>query len=391
MDNEKVNAIARKSAGGEPKVGTFTGYVEALAAGSDSIESLASELLIELRDVMERELRRRSLWSSPPSYVGIYGCAQWVPAADEPIPTATPLDELLADCYLFIFGEENLARLLNKVRINPIDGLVVFLLRTFLLHRQKLHDPLGYRVFEVLRGAVKASVEAGELRVVEGTRKIRNDTVLAVTPGATASDAAPIETLRPIVARWSDRLLPGLIIARYRDRARLNVSLREELFNLEAEGVAAFGFKPLVDALKEDVRARWASLYDQEEGEAAVEAGDEARTVVRVFRPSQLRQDAAAFEKLLECVADRIEKSGGRERTRRYLRRLWSFLRHFVHRDDDESLPTLRGLAKLLSIPRGRIPGLYESLGQFVRRCQGLLSAPLVEMYPEGRRGGEDG
>ncbi len=387
MDGEKVISIVTSD---EPQAGTFTCYVEALAARSDSLASLAEELLVELREVLTRELRRRSLWTSPPSYVGIYGCAQWAPPAEDRIPTSTPLDELVSDCYVFIFGKK-LPQLLNKVRVNPIDGLVVFLLRTFLHRRQRIHDPLGYRVFEVLRGAVKAAVRADELRVVEGSEKIRNDTVLAVTPGAGASDVASLETLRPIVARWNDKLLPGLVIAMRYERTRLNAGLREHLFNLEAEGVTAFGFKPLVDVLKEDVRARWAELYDQEEGETAVLMDDGSRTVVRVFRPDQRRHDAIAFEELLECVTERIAKSDERERTRRYLRRLWGFLRHFVHRDDDEALPARRGLAKMLSIPRGRLTGLYEILGQLVRRCQGLISGTLVEMDAQRRRGVGDG
>ncbi len=376
---------AEKPADEESEAGTFTCYVEALVARSDSLGSLADELLEELRDVLTRELRRRSLWTSPPSYVGISGCAQWAPPSEELIPTSTPLDELLSACYVFIFGEK-LHQLLNAARIRPIDGLVVFLTGIFLHDRQKVHDPLGYRVFEVLRGAVRAAVKADELHVLAGDEKIRNDTVLGVTPGATAQDAASVETLRPIVARWNDKLLPGLVIAARQERTRLNANLREHLFNLEAEGVAAFGFKSLVEALKEDVRARWKGIEDQEGRETALEGDDETRTVVGVFRPDQRRQDAAAFQALLECVAERIDKSDERERTRRYLERLWSFLRHFVYQDD-EALPSQRGLAKMLSIPRDRLTNLFKSLGQFVRRCQGLIPGTLVEMDAERRRG----
>lgn len=375
-----------KAAREESEAGTFTAYVEALAARSESLGSLAEEFLRELRDVLARELRRRSLWTSPPSYVGIYGSAQWTPHREASIPTSTPLDELLSDCYVYIFGGDNLSRLLNKVRVKPIDGLVVFLAGIFLQHRQKVHDPLGYRVFEVLRGAVKAAVRADELHVLKGDEKIRNDTVLGVTSGATAMEAAPIETLRPIVARWNNKLLPGLVIAARHERTRLNASLREHLFNLEAEGVATFGFKSLVEALKEDVRARWAGLYDLEEGETAFEANDESRTVIRVFRPDQRREDAAAFEALLECVAERIDKSDERERTRRYLERLWSFLRHFVYQDD-QALPSRRGLATMLSIPRDRLADLFKRLGRLVCLCQGLISGTLLEMDAERRHG----
>lgn len=389
MNPEKVISRVRRPAGDEREAGTFTRYIEALAARSDSLVRLADELLAELRDVLTREMHRRSLWTSPPSYVGIYGCAHWTPATEARIPTTSPLDELLSDCYVYIFGT-HLPQLLDKARVNSIDGLVVFLLRNFLSHRQKIHDPLGYRVFEVLHGVVRAAVKDGELYVVMGDERIRNDTVLAVTPGANAKDAAPIEILRPIVARWNDTLLPGLVIAMRYERTRLNASLREHLFNLEADGVAVFGFKPLVDTMKEDVRARWAMLYDQEEGETAVQMDDESRSVVRVFRPDQRSHDAAAFERLLDCVTERIEKSGEKERTRRYLQRLWGFLRHFVYRDDEEAL-SQRGVAEMLSIPRGRLAALYEGLGQFVRRCQGLISGTLVEMGAIHHGGDDNG
>jgi len=97
MGDGNMNS-AEKTANDEPEAGTFTSYVEALAARSDSLGSLAEELLAELRGALTRELRRRSLWASPPSYVGISGCTQWTPPRDELIPTSTPLDELLNEC-----------------------------------------------------------------------------------------------------------------------------------------------------------------------------------------------------------------------------------------------------------------------------------------------------
>lgn len=371
--------------------GTFTRYVRAIAARSDAVSGMVEELMTELRKALVREMRWRSLWAGSPAYVGILGWPTWIPGDTE--GTASPLEDFLSECYLFVFGKQ-LRQLLNQLRVQSrIDGLVVLYVRHFLTDRQRHHDPLGYRLFEMLCAATRAAVAAKELHVLQGTPAIRNETVLGATPGADPAVASPIGALRPLVARWNDVLLPGLVIADRAARRKVTESLRDHLADLEAEGVAVFRFKDLLDALKEDVRARWNRLHEQEGGETVVEQDDEGvRRLVWFLRPETRVEDLDSYKKLVRCVSNLVLRVDARKKTRTYLTLLWSFLRRWSSDVRREVLPSNRELEGLLRIPRDRFSELYGTLGRLMRRCQGELSAPVIEIDAgRHRTGGQDG
>lgn len=397
-----VTAAAVKSAAIDPGTtspgpvvaGTFTRFIQALAGRSPAVEAMAEQARAELRKVLVRELRWRSLWASSPAYVGTLGWSSW--AVGDTEGTASPLDDLLSDAYLFVFGT-NLHRLLNQLRVSAaIDGLVVLYVRHFLTDRQKHHDPLGYRLFEISCAVVRGAVAAQELHVLRGTAAIRNETILGTVPDADPAQASPIEQLRPLVARWNDALLPDLITAERAARRKISENLRDRLLDLEAEGVAVFRFKDLLDALKEDVRTRWGHFYRQADGETAVEEDAEGiRQLVRILRPETRIEDLDGFKKLVRCVSNLIPKVDTRQKTRVYLEKLWNFLRRWSL-DIHEVLPSHRDLEEELEIPRDRFPGLYQTLAQLTRRCQGTLSGAVVEIdavrhRPETSAGGQDG
>jgi hypothetical protein len=383
METAEMDAATEAEAE-EGLAGTFTRYVEALAERSDALGALLEATRQELRKVLARELRRRSLWSGPPAYVGLYGWQSWSPRGE----AAGPLEELLQACYEWIF-QGKLAELIEQRRVRSIDGLVVFHVRNFLTRLQRDHDPLGYRVFEMLKSAVRAAVAARELHVIGGPKKIRNATVLAASPDADPARAAAAETLAPIVLRWVDGLLPGLVTAGGEERRQVVDRLRRHLFDLESEGVAVFRFKDVIDPLKHDVRARWAALRDAD-GEVAEERGEVdgelTRTLIYVFRPEDRLERRDAFWKLVGCVADLIERLDEPGRTRPYLETLWSFLRRFAVDVDQDRLPSHRNLERELRIPRERFPPLYEKLGELIRRCQATLSGAVVELDRNRRR-----
>jgi hypothetical protein len=116
------------------------------------------EVWTALRRLLVSELRRRSLWSLPPACLGIYGCATW---AD---PEA--VEELVADCFVFIFAER-FRSLKAQLRNKPnVEGLILRNVRNFLHETQRRHDPVGFRVFTVLRSAVRGALSTGELQVI---------------------------------------------------------------------------------------------------------------------------------------------------------------------------------------------------------------------------------
>ncbi len=386
---------APASPSSEPAAGgVFTRYVRAIAERGDEVGGDAvGELCADLRKALVRELRWRSLWSGSPAYAGVLGWPSWTPG--DTGGTASPLDDLLSDCYLFIFGRQ-LRRLLNQLRVRErIDGLVVVYLRQFLTERQKHHDPLGYRLFEILCTAVRGSVATGELHVLRGTPAIRNQTVLGATPGADPARPSPAGELLPLVARWNDALLPDLITAERAARRKVTESLQGHLAGLEAEGVTVFLFKDLLDALKRDVRARWGRLLRQQAGETVVEEDDDGvRRLVEILRPETRVEDLDSFKKLVRCVSNLIPEVDTRRVTRAYLGQLWNFLRRWSV-GVRETLPSNRALASELAIPRERFPGLYRKLGELTRRCQGTLSGSVVEIdagrHHAGSAGGHSG
>lgn len=331
------------------------------------------EVWTALRRMLVSELKRRSLWSLPPACLGIYGCATW---AD---PDA--VEELVADCFVFIFAER-FRSLKAQLRYKPnVEGLILRNLRNFLLETQRRYDPVGFRVFTVLRSAVRGALSAGELQVIAGSPGVRNDTVLAFHVEASPEEAARPEELRPHARAWNDDLLPDLITARGWDVRQVTARLERHLLRLAAEGFRAFHFYDLVDALRQDARARWRAVWvhspegipprPEEDGFAAVARlaklpGEDER--------ERLRELLACLERSIDRVAEPPA------RTRDYLRRLLVFLKtHAVEPPEERSasgrgLPSHRQLAQLLAIPRERLPDLFQTLRDLAEACRRKIS-----------------
>jgi hypothetical protein len=345
----------------------FTDYLRALDREGEPEPRRLAAVRKALRAALTGELRRRGLWNAPPSYLGVYGFASW----DE------GLEELLAECYAFVFVDR-LRSLQAQLAVKPnVDGLVFLNVRHFLHERQREHDPLGAQVFQVLQAAVRAAVAAGELSVLAGDARIRNDTVLGLSPDADPA-TAPGADLRALAARWNDDLLPDLVTLRGRRQEEVVQRLRRHLADLWGADVTAFRFKDLIDPLKADARRRWAALLEPAAEEAGIERGDdEATRMVRLVRPDTAFEERQFFRSLVACVLAAVERLDVPVRTRGYLTTLWQFLRVEAAGGPAEEAPgrrSQRRLAELLGIPRERLPGLYETLGRLLEECRAANS-----------------
>jgi hypothetical protein len=329
----------------------FTAFVRGLQGARTPDADLFHDTWHGLRAALAGEMKKRGLWQSPPSYLGAYGWESWdseAPPGSGPARAQSALGELVADCYAFIFVDR-LQSLKRHLEEKPdIDGLVLLNVRHFLHERQKLHDPLGFRVFEMLQAAVEEAVSSGDLHVLAGDRKIRNDTLLGFRP-----DAEPLPTpadWERIALRWNDELMPDLVTAQTRKLAAVVRRLRELLLALPGQGVEAFRLKDLLDPLKRDARGRWAALLEEAGG------GD-----------GESRQ---GFEDLELRVSASIERLEADSRTRSQLRTLW----HHLWRQHGEGTreagrpSSYRQLGQCLSIPRERLPALFDLLRQIVPR-----------------------
>jgi hypothetical protein len=358
----------------------FTRFVLSCAEAPD--EQLALAVWERLREILEHELKRRGLWLSPPSYLGIYGWPNWAGPAGEP---AAALEELVAECYAFIFVDR-LGRLQAQLQAKPnIEGLVLLNVRHFFLERQKEHDPLGFRVFEMLRAAVREAIAAGEIFVLAGDPEVRNGTLLGFA--ATAPAEALPTRLGPLLAHWNDELLPDLVLARGRRQGAVWRKLRDLLRGLERHGIAAFRFRDVLDPLKSDTRRRWAALLEESAEEGAAE-GVAASRAPRAVLPDTPFESRQSLEKLTRYVSAALRRSPLEARTREYLALLWQYLRLATGTAEEgdaaerlaadlaeEERLSHRRLAQVLGIPRERLPGLFATLRQWVAEAQAKARA----------------
>jgi hypothetical protein len=342
----------------------FTEYVRSLDAGVEPSERDFDAVWEKLRDALRSEMIKRSVWSAPPSCLGVFGGDSWF-AEDS-------LEELLSDCYSFIFvrrlpGLEALLEVQDNV-----EGLVFRNIRHFLFEKQKHHDPVGYRVFYVLQLATRQSIDAGTLHILAGDPNVRNATILAFGPEA-EPPLARSEDLGARAAQWCDELLPDLMTARGGKLDAVVGRLSGCIARLPADGIDGFRFKDLIGPFKKAVRGRWQAIWLGTEGETAFEEGDEDFvTMVRLVRPDSGFEERDVFHKLLACVAEALDRLETRRQTRAYLDRLWTFLRSHAAEDTPSAgdLPSRRKIAELLDLPRYRLPELNETLGRLVETCR---------------------
>ena len=335
----------------------FTAFVRGLQGERTPDADLFHDAWHGLRAALAGEMKKRGLWQSPPSYLGVYGWESWdseAPRGTGPARAQSALGELVADCYAFIFVDR-LQSLKRHLEEKPeIDGLVLLNVRHFLHERQKVHDPLGFRVFELVQAAVEEAVASGALHVLAGDRKVRNDTLLGFHPAAEPL-ATPADWER-IALRWNDELMPDLVTAQTRKLAAVVRRLRELLLELPQRGVEAFRLKDLLDPLKRDARGRWAALTPTSD---ALQA-----------QPEATDGSGPGFEDLERSISASIERLEADSRTRTQLMTLWHHLWRQHGEEDREAgrLTSHRQLGQRLSIPRERLPVLFGLLRQLVSR-----------------------
>ena len=357
----------------------FTAFVRCLQGAATPDADLFHDAWHGLRAALATELKRRGLWQSPPSYLGVCGWDRWdseSPATDASRRQASALGELVADGYAFIFVDR-LHSLKRQLEDKPdIDGLILLNIRHFLHERQKEHDPLGFRVFELLQAAVEEALSSGALYRLAGDKKVRNDTLLGFHPTAELPPT-PLD-LEPVVTRWNDELMPALITARSPQQVAVVQQLREHILELPELGIEAFRFKDLLDPLKKDARRRWAALLGGEEKVSVASTPGAVQFPAPVL-PGSAVESRQSFEDLTRCVSASIEGMEADARTRTQLSTLWHYLGR-KHGDEEagpgepdletagECLPSYRKLGQSLNIPRERLPVLFTLLQRLVAR-----------------------
>lgn len=336
----------------------FTQYLRSLDCHGNPPDTASfNTLWSALHRAVRSEVKKRGVWDSPPCYLGIFGWDSWLPDARE---------ELVAECYDYIFLHR-LSRLKAHLELKSnIDGLVFLNIRHFLHERQKTYDPIGYRTYEVVLAAARESISAGHLLLLAGESSIRNDTILICRLGngrlEHGSTPARRSEIAAHVASWGRELLPDLITAPRRYRHRIISRLRQRLEELALGNFGGFYFRDLVDPLKAEVRKSWAAALEHTLGETAHETDHHGQAVtVRLVQPSRLLEERQAFAKLVTDISSILDSLDAPRHTRCHLSTLWRFLA-----TSDETLPSHRQLSTRLSIPRDRLPGLFATLREIL-------------------------
>jgi hypothetical protein len=314
------------------------------------------------------EMKVRGLRLAPPRLLG-FVAATW--------DDRDAWDELVQECWVFAVEERRQSLAAQLLVKETIEGLVWRNVRNFLHELQRRNDPLGWRVYQLVLGAVEDRVRAGELRLDPGPG-VDNDSVLAA-PGVPLPGSSPLwpEAGDERIAAWSGELVRPLFTGRQGERLQADLGRRIVAFSHEFE--IPWRFKDLLDALKREMRNHWHSLHgpDDEtgyEGSDGEDGGPEGpgrtpgpgRAPVPVTRhrtPSLDRRDHLALER---CVADGVRGSGD-DRDREGLHGLWQYLRVLV--PSGARRPSKRRLARTLDMPRGQVDRLLPRLEEIYRRC----------------------
>ncbi len=399
----RESGFGRDSCSSQARVeGALTAYVR---RSGDRLEPVSGPVFdrfwMVLSRAVKRELHRRGLWDSPPRFVGIEAAEVWNEEA---------VQELVAECYIFIM--QRLRTLHQHLKLKPsIDGLVLLNVRHFLYERQKSCDPLGFRVFDIARSAVRQATVNGTLRVVAGDRRIENSTVLEFLGRVTATEtvtetaaagAAVTETgvetkrlLQDSCRSWVDALMPDLLLAHGRQREAVACRLAQSLATLDPQHQRTMTFKALVDALKAAARVRWKAVWVHEQGRVEPLEKGETRRGFRGLSASpnsavvfqQLAyEDEESFQVLVRKVSEAVESAPATVQHRRYLPQLWKFLCTSSADPGTVAVPSRRRVAELLGIPRYLLPELYGQLGKIIERCR-EQTGPTPAQCRQGGRG----
>ena len=354
----------------------FTELVRRLGEGIDP--ELFSAAWSQLRVLFRVELKKRGLWDSSPNYLGVYGWERWETVEEDARSARSDaLDELVAESYSFIFVTR-IRSLKAQLKVKPnIDGLVLLNVRHFLHERQREHDPLGFQVFEIVHTAVRFAIDQGNLQVLAGDPKVRNDTLLGFDP--TTAPQEPTRDAGPIVVRWNDDLMPDLVTARGRDQETVIDRLREHLQELPDHGIRSFRFRSVLDPLKYDARARWITFFE------ADRAGQDLHPW-RSKSPESAVASRDSFRRMTDHVSAAIPAVDIDAQTKVYLADLWQYLRRQVEDTGDdpgaEEPLSQRQIAQRLGIPRARLPELFGLLRQLVIQSQEAGTAPPTPPPP---------
>ena len=350
------------------------------------------ELVAEVKQTITKRLikilKGRNQWHASPRNLGVIDRENWW-ASDEHLGSA--IEELMLDVFshLFVDKREALAKRLGSSGesdgLANIDGVANRIVTNYIHDRQEKEDPVGARVYRVVKTGVRRAIERGVFKVLAGEPTINATTLMAPLPQG-LGESLNWEELRPMVVEWNSRLLPELVTGFGPQSRKLHAELSRCLEQLAEQG-RSFLFGDLQRELLADVRVRWAALYASDEG-ASVQEEEEERPrlpwrTLASREPSIIEADH--LRKLLDCVTERLARLVRPPEELARLQTLWGFLLRFTADEAQERVPSRRKLGPELGIPRQQLTSLYATLKQLIDKCRTALGNGNSEAAKDGK------
>lgn len=336
-------------------------FAEHIASFPD--DSAFAEFWKAFRRRLFWEIRRRGLASSSPRLLGFPTWPKWSHEA---------VEELAHDCYEWAICRR-IRALKSRVGDPPaVETLVRFNIRNFVTSRQRQFDPVGYRIFEILRSVLAAMVANGDLLAPgpSGGKKIDNKTLFGWTTDI-SEVTIPRSLIEQIVGHWSGEFLLDALGRKGEGQRRLTQQLQDRIQRLRKAGISLFAFKDLADPIKKEARSRWRDLDAQRLGITAWEGNDQDALLVPVAQPENLLS-RIAFGQLTNCLRNRARALDPEDKDRGTLESLIQLLSVSALDPNQEAAPSQRGVAGKLGISRDRLARLYRRLQEWVRDCNGI-------------------
>ncbi len=376
----------------------FSDFICSLRTGEEPSVQSFDAFLSKLRPALLRQVLWRGLWDRPPRYLGVVGASWADPGAK---------DELLADFCEFMV--RRLPGLWKRcAEESNIDYLVYINIRNFIHETQEKHDPVGSRIYKILKSTVKKAIQKENLYLLTSDSQIRSNqeidggideerdqktketisygSILGFTAQSDLRNAQAVDLAQKVEV-WRAELLPDLVT----DYQYTGVALRLEacIDGLRDQDVESFRFGDLMDCLRAQAREWFASAQHSSEGPSAREdTDDENPRLVPIAGPDTGIEGRDFLYKLRRCVIAGVEKLE-ETRTRGYLLKLWLFLHSWAAESaetgetpgfdglEGDKLPSAKKLGEMIGVPRNRIPGLKETLTHLVRDCHSALSGKV--------------
>ena len=342
---------------------SFAAYLDSFVPGSEPDPKHFEAMWEKLEKVVKSELQRRGLYLTSPRFLGI--------TADSWDQDA--FQEFLADCYLHVFVRRvrRFRDLLESARVEhgenaEIGGAVRLSIRYFIHDLQRLKDPIGHRIYVLLRRATRKAVRSEELWILSTPSKIEARSILGFAPDADAGHSMLEDELRREVSSWGSKLLPELVEAVGKALRRVAISMEQELHDMARIPIEAFVFGHLIGGVRFAVRTQWAARWKHDgefepDGEGTPELIPVLRNPMGDFFD---REEELALRRCIEQAIERLPVATQRERNDRDgLKRLWSVLRV------QEKRPSERALAEYLDIKRTRLRRLLQILREIYEAC----------------------